>query len=107
VAQSLAGPTAIAYSVEDAVAPAKLLAQAAEEHEELAFKGALLEGRFLSVEETVALSKMPGRDELMAQVAGALQSPLMGIYAVYQSIVGGLVYTLQAYAEREEGDSSS
>src|SRR5215208_444198 len=64
----LVGPTALAFS-EDPVASAKLMAEFAGQVESFTLKGGLLEGtRVLSEADVLALSRLPGRDELLAQV---------------------------------------
>ena len=60
----LTGPTAIAFSAEDAVAPAKILNDFAKKNDALELKGAVVEGRVIGVEEVKALAELPSREGL-------------------------------------------
>ena len=68
----LAGPTAIAYSFEDPAAPAKIAAKIAKQEEKFVIKGGYVEGRALDAKGVVALSNLPGKDELRATFLATL-----------------------------------
>ena len=72
----LQGPTAIAYSTEDVIQPAKLLSDFSKKHEKLEIKSGILEGKVLSVSEVKELAKIPGRDVLYTQIAYGLNGPI-------------------------------
>ncbi|MHB0913924.1 MAG: 50S ribosomal protein L10 [Armatimonadota bacterium] len=94
----LTGPTAIAFVGNDPVASAKALVDFAREHKALELKGGVVEGRVLGAEQIQALSKVPPRDVLIAQMVGSIQSPLSNLVGTLQGVMSGLVYTLQAVA---------
>ncbi len=99
----LVGPTALAFS-EDPVASAKLMAEFADQVETFSLKGGLLEGgRVLGESDVVALSKLPGREQLIAQVVGGISSPLTGFVTVLNNTVQGLVIALGQIAEQKQG----
>jgi large subunit ribosomal protein L10 len=103
----LVGPTALAFS-EDPVASAKLMAEFADQVETFALKGGLLEGgRVLDEAEVVALSKLPGRDQLLAQIVGGISSPLTGLVTVLNNTVQGLVVALGQIAEQKQRSEQS
>ena len=62
------GPTAIAYSSEDAVSPAKVIKDFAEEHDEYEVRGGYLDGKTLDAEGVQQLAEMPTKDEMRANV---------------------------------------
>ena len=98
----LVGPTAIAFS-EDPVVGAKLMAEFAAQVESFVLKGGLLEGgRVLDEAEVVALSRLPGREQLLAQVVGGISSPLTGFVTVLNNTVQGLVVALGQIAEQKQ-----
>jgi large subunit ribosomal protein L10 len=104
LAEFLVGPTALAFS-EDPVASAKLMAEFADQVESFALKGGLLEGgRVLDV---VALSRLPGREQLIAQVVGGISSPLSGLVTVLNNTVQGLVVTLGQIVEQKQSAEQS
>ena len=98
----LVGPTAIAFS-EDPVVGAKLMAEFAGQVESFVLKGGLLEGgRVLDEAGVVALSRLPGREQLIAQVVGGIGSPLTSFVTVLNNTVQGLVVALGQIAEQKQ-----
>ena len=107
ISEYLVGPTALAFS-EDPVASAKLMAEFADQVEAFSLKGGLLEGgRVLGESDVVALSKLPGREQLIAQVVGGISSPLTGFVTVLNNTVQGLVIALGQIAEKKQDDEGS
>ncbi len=105
LSEYLVGPTALAFS-EDPVASAKLMAEFADQVESFALKGGLLEGgRVLDETEVIALSRLPGREQLLAQVVGGISSPLTGLVNVLNNTVQGLVVALNQIAEQKGAQS--
>ncbi|MGX7014801.1 50S ribosomal protein L10 [Vagococcus silagei] len=77
------GPTAVAFSNEDVVAPAKIMNDFAKDAEALEIKGGVIEGEVSSVEEIVALAKLPNREGLLSMLLSVLQAPVRNVaYAV-------------------------
>ena len=102
LSEYLVGPTALAFS-EDPVASAKLMAEFAGQVESFSLKGGLLEGgRVLDEAGVVALSRLPGREQLLAQVVGGISSPLTGLVNVLNNTVQGLVIALNQIAEQKQ-----
>ena len=102
----LVGPTALAFS-EDPVAGAKLMAEFADRVGSFALKAGLLEGgRVLDEAAVVALSRLPSREQLLAQVVGGISSPLTGLVMVLNNTVQGLVIALNQIAEQKQGAQS-
>ncbi len=97
-----AGPTAIGFCYGDVVAPAKALANYAQETKTLAIRGGLMGSQVFSAGEIISLSQLPSRDELLAQIITQLQSPLVGLVNVLSDSLRALVYLLQARAEQME-----
>lgn len=107
LSEFLVGPTALAFS-EDPVASAKLMAEFADQVEAFSLKGGLLEGgRVLGESDVVALSKLPSREQLIAQVVGGISSPLSGLVTVLNNTVQGLVVALGQIAEQKQNDEGS
>ena len=87
----LNGPTALALSFDDVVAPAKVLADFAKNHEVMTVKAGFMDGKAISVEEIDALAKIPSKDTLYAMLAGGLNAT-----------IAGLARALNAIAEKQE-----
>ncbi len=72
----LTGPTAIAFSGEDAVAPAKILNEFAKKNEALKLKGGVVEGKVVDVAQIKALADLPSREGLLSMLLSVLQAPM-------------------------------
>jgi len=70
----LSGPTALAFCGDDPVSVAKALRTFAKANPALIVKGAVLEGRLLTAEETGQLADLASREELLSKVAGMIQT---------------------------------
>ncbi|KRK64415.1 50S ribosomal protein L10 [Companilactobacillus tucceti DSM 20183] len=70
------GPTAIAYSEEDPVGPAKVAAKFAKDVESVEIKGGIIEGKAASLEEIQALATLPNREGLLSMLVSVLQAPV-------------------------------
>ena len=68
---SLEGPSAFAYGT-DAIAPIKVLADFAKDHPALVLKVGIVDGEISDKDTLTKLSKLPSRDTLLTQLAGAL-----------------------------------
>lgn len=90
----LTGPTAIAFSREDAVAPAKILNDFAKKNEALEIKGGVVEGRVVDVEQIKALAALPSRDGLLSMLLSVLQAP-----------VRNFALAVKAVAEKQEAEA--
>ena len=77
------GPSAVAFSNEDVVAPAKIINDFAKEAEALEIKGGAIEGAVSSVEEIKALAALPNREGMLSMLLSVLQAPVRNVaYAV-------------------------
>ncbi|MDH3197751.1 MAG: 50S ribosomal protein L10 [Candidatus Krumholzibacteria bacterium] len=88
------GPTAVAYTQAAENAPAKVLAQFAAEHERPKFKAGFFDGRVITGAQVATLSKLPSRDQLLAQVLGGLRAPGNGLVACLQGPLRNLMSVL-------------
>ncbi len=82
----LEGPTGIAFGIEDATAPARIIAKHAEKIEALSFKAGVVEGTYYDVKGIEKLSKIPSREELISKLLGSLQSPITNFARVLKQI---------------------
>ncbi len=95
----LVGQLIYAVSSDDEVAPAKILAEFAKTHPALELAGGFSgEGVAMGQEEIVTLSKMPSRDELIAQVVAQLLSPVEESISGLAGGISGIISGLEAKA---------
>ena len=100
------GPSGIVVSFGDPVNAAKAINNfITSEQTPISITGGLLDGKILTSEEVVALAKLPGRNELLAQLLGQLQSPAAGFVRVINAPITGLVTVLQRRIETIEQSS--
>jgi large subunit ribosomal protein L10 len=99
----LEGPTAFTFVLAeggDVALAAKALATFRRETDLLAFKGGLMNGDPLSVEQLDALSKLPARDVLHGQLVGMIASPITGLVRGLNALIQGLAIQLGQIAEQ-------
>lgn len=97
----LVGPTGIAFGMEGPVQPAKVLVDFAKDHEKLSIKGGFMDGRVLTPAEVDTLSKVPGRQELLAMIARGFNAPASNFVGVLMGTMRKLVGTLDAVAKKK------
>ncbi|CAM3233269.1 50S ribosomal protein L10 [Sporolactobacillus spathodeae] len=91
---SLTGPTAVSFSKEDVIAPAKVLFNFAKDHEALEIKSGIIEGKVAPVEQLKALAELPSREGLLSMLANVLQAP-----------IAGFARSVKAVAEKKEQEA--
>jgi large subunit ribosomal protein L10 len=97
----LKGPTAIAMSTEDVVAPAKILTEYAKKYKKVELKAGIVEGKIFDAEGLTAIAELPSKEELVAKAIGGMKSPLYGLVNVLNGNIRGLVIALNAIAEQK------
>jgi len=97
----LTGPNAATFCGEDPIGPLKVLAEFLDDADMPPVKAGMVEGEILSADELDRLSKVPGRDELIAMVVGGIAGPVTDFVLTINALVSDLVYTLQAVADKK------
>ena len=107
LSNDLAGCTAVAFSKEDSIAPAKLLQEYSKKNKfEIKIKSGLIEGRLLSPEQVVEIASLPSKDILIVQIVSGIKYPLYHLVFVLQGPLRGLIYTLEAIKRQKEAKAS-
>lgn len=84
----LEGPTAFAVSADDQTAPARILGKFADAHDnKFDLKAGFVDGEVYDAKGVSALSKIPSKDVLLAQLVGSLQGPVQKLAATLQAVV--------------------
>ena len=116
IEELLVGPTAIAFTGTrpdgkdgDPVSVAKALANFSKANENLVIKGGMLDGKLLTTDEIVALSKIAPREELLAKLAGGMAAPMQQMAGLLKAVPQKFAYALSALIETggEAPDDSS
>ncbi|WP_349687331.1 50S ribosomal protein L10 [Acidaminococcus sp. DS4831] len=98
--------TAVAFSAEDPVAPAKILNDFSKDHKALEIKAGVLDGKVIGLDEVKAVAELPSREELLAKLVGSMQAPISGLVNVLQGSIRNFVYTLEAVRQKKEQESA-
>lgn len=101
----LAGPTALTFVRGDVAMAAKAVADYAKATQLLPFKGGLMDGAALDVEQIRSLSRLPSREVLYGQLVGVVASPVTGVVRSLAALLGGLASALgQVQQKKESGE---
>ena len=105
--KDLIGCTAIAFSSDDGVAPARLLKEYFEKNKtDLKIKSGLIDGRVFSAEKIMEIASLPSKDVLIAQMINGVKSPLYSLVFILQGPLRGLIYTLESVKKQKEAKVS-
>ena len=80
------GPTAVAYSDEDVVAPARVLYNFSKNHSALELKAGLIEGSVATLEQVMELATLPNREGLLSMLLSVLQAPMRNMACVVKAV---------------------
>lgn len=82
----LEGPSAIAFGMDDATAPARIIKEFSKEAPVLEFKAGVVEGTYYDAQGIMAIADIPSRDVLISKLLGSLQSPITNLARVIKQI---------------------
>lgn len=91
----LEGPTAVAFGFDDAVAPAKILAEFAKKNKKISVKCGVCDGAYIDEAGVQALANTPSREVLIAKIMGSMMSS-----------VSKFVYALEAIRKKQAGEEA-
>jgi len=100
---ALNGPTGIVFTYEGAVEPAKALTEFAKDHgDKPAFKLGVLDNKILDAAQIDRLATLPSREELLSELAGAMQAPMAALAMALESKVQETAGLLDAYKAKKQ-----
>lgn len=98
---NLKGMLLYAFNADDEVAPAQTIADFAKIQPTLEFIGAITaDGKMLNSDEVKALSTLPSKNELIAQVMATLSSPLGDVISGISGSLHGLLDSIGSKASQ-------
>jgi len=101
----LNGPTSLALSYDDPVAPAKVLVEFSKKNEKLEIKAGFVDGKVIDISEIKALAELPSKEVLIAKVLGGFNAPISGFVNVLNANLRGLAVALNAIAEKKAAEA--
>lgn len=93
--ETLVGPTAIAFSNEDVVAPARILNDFSKDHEALEIKGGVIEGNVATMDQLKELADLPNYEGMVSMLLSVLQAPMRNF-----------AYATKAIADQKEEEGA-
>lgn len=100
------GPTGVVWSTEDSIIPVRVLLDYLKKNDKVkaTVKAGLLDGSVVDGSQMEAVSKLPTKRELHAQVAAALNAPIVKLARTLNAVPSKFVRTVDALREqRSEG----
>ena len=97
----LEGTTAVTFADLDPVAPAKVLVEFVKNNPKLEIKSAVLDGKLLTADDLKALSKLPGKDQLRAQLLAVMLAVPTSFVRVLSAVPQKALYALQAIKDKK------
>jgi len=96
------GPSAIAISYDDPVAPAKVLTEFAKENKKLEIKAGVMGDKMLDLSAIKSLAFLPSRDVLLSQVLSAMNGVPTAFVRVLNGVMGNFLNVLTAIKDQKE-----
>lgn len=97
----LQGPSAFVFAGADVAAAAKAVKDYAKGNQKLEIKGGLMEGKALTAADVEAIASLPSREQLMAQIAGAIAGVARGLAVAVNGVPSGLARAIQQVADQK------
>lgn len=91
LSDKLVGPTGVAVSYDDPIAPARIIKKFADKYARLGLKAAVVERHVYDGSRLDELSKLPTKAETLSSILGSIQAPLAGVPRVLNAVVRDLV----------------
>lgn len=100
----LVGTNGAIFVKGDVIEACKVVTDALKDFENFKFKVGILEGKIINEDELKALSKLPPREVLYAQLLSVLLGPLTGLVTVLSGVPRNFLYVLKAIQEKKGGN---
>ena len=107
ISEALLGPTGVVLGYEGVVEPAKAVSDFAKEHDDRpVFKLGILDNKLVSAAEIQRLAELPPREQLLAELAGALEAPMAALASALEGKLQEMSGLLDALREQKEGEGA-
>ena len=101
VSDDFVGPVAAAISYDDVIAPAKILVEFIKDLENIKIRSGVVQGQKIDKSGVLALAKMPGLQELRAQILGLITQPAQKLVRTVNEPGSALARVLKAKSEKQ------
>lgn len=96
----LSGPTAIAFGIEDPVAPARVLKKYFDKSQKPKTKVFVVEKEVFDGKRLSEFASMPSKNELVASILGSLQSPVAGVAGSISQVIRDLASVIDEVSKK-------
>ena len=105
ITEALLGPTGVVLGYEGVVEPAKVVSDFAKAHDDKpVFKLGVLDKKVVTAGEIERLAKLPPREQLLAELAGAFEAPMAMLASALESKLQEMSGLLDAYRQQKEAE---
>ena len=98
----LSGPSAFVFAESDPAAAAKVIKEFAKDNKNLVIKGGVMDGQQYNAEQVEAIASLPSREQLLAQIAGAISGVARGLAVTINGVPSGLAQCIKQIAEQKD-----
>jgi large subunit ribosomal protein L10 len=92
--KNIEGPCGLVFVKDEPVRVSQVLCNFVKEHEQLKLEGGSLKNKVLEKKDIEAMSKLPSKEVLRAQVVVTLNSPISGLVITLNQILAKFVYCI-------------
>jgi large subunit ribosomal protein L10 len=104
----LEGPTAMAFAYDDISKAARALNDYIRaSRKPIQVRGGLLGSALLPADGLEQVTRLPSREQVVAQIMGSVQAPASRMVGVLNGVMRNIAYILRAYSEKEQGDDAA
>ena len=97
----LQGPSAFVFADNDPAAAAKAVKEFAKGNDKLVIKGGVMDGQQYDAAQVEAIASLPSREQLLAQIAGAISGVARGLAVTINGVPSGLAQCIKQIAEQK------
>ena len=103
----LTGPTALAFAYDDAAKTAKAINDYNKGPKKLVVRGGLLGNALLGADALDQVASLPTRQQVLAQIVGAVSAPVSGVVGVLNAAITNVLYVVQARIDQIGGEPAA
>ena len=104
----LSGHIGLVFAGEDPIETTKVVFKFGQENgQAVQVLGARFEGQLYNAADVEQLSKLPGKNEMRAQLLGVLQAPMADTLAVIEAILSSVVYCIDNKCKKDSPETNS
>lgn len=97
----------VSFSGDDIVATAKILVDISKANDKFKIKGAVVDGKIMTIEEIKMLASLPSREVLLSKVVGGMKSPINGFVNTLGGILRKFVYAVDAIKNKKQSTAET